>query len=429
MLKIKKGTACFISAFMAVAALSAVAAACVDGQNVYDITAFIFITLGTGFVFKGLSGTGFLERLAVLSGYFIRLALVISEAYFDGALNFFVLCTDAAGFYNVSLDYYRGNFSEYYTSYPYVLNFFHHIFGPGKVMPLYVNVFAWYLCWKLLDRVLKRCRLHMREFLAAAFCLLPAGIFMTAEMLRESMMMLSITLSVYYLWKWMEDGKIQNLVISAAASFPAVLLHSASIAVWAGILSAYLFWNTEKQRWAFGRRQALHAMMGAAAVFVFFYFRLYARMGYFPSELSIETITNRMFYSGRSDYLRDIQVSGMAQFLFWTVIRSFYFWFSPVISDWTGIKDVAAAVADALPLMILLVMAAKGSKGSGKYLTGVVILLAYTFIYAWATSNAGTAVRHRNMLMGIVVMTCAAVYGNRDACVLRKGFKIKEDDT
>ena len=43
-------------------------------------------------------------------------------------------------------------------------------------------------------------------------------------------------------------------------------------------------------------------------------------------------------------------------------------------------------------------------KLNAKALVGIYVFLAFTFVYGWGTRNAGTAMRHRDMLLGMLVM-------------------------
>lgn len=404
-IKTKRFSLQLFSAFMLLASVSALLQSYFTDWNGHDLTAGFLVFLGTVYIICDLKKQPRFEQRALLCGYGIRCLMVISQAYFDSVLNVFVLGTDAVKFYRVSLDYYNGIFHEFYTNYPYVLNFLHHVFGPGKMIPLYLNVFCWYLCWCLIRLFMADCAGRYQKLIVICYSLMPIGIFMTSELLRESIMMLLTGISVYFLWRWMENGRLRYAVLSFISAMPSVLLHPITIALIAGIAFTYLFWSPISHKWHMGRYKVCFLALCLVAAYIFFHFKIYARWGYFPQTLSLETITNRHYEDGGADYLRNIRVTTILQFIFWTPVRSFYFWFSPLMGQWRGMKDMIAFVADSLLFLVLFVLILRNRKKNPEFMMGIVILAAYTFIYAWSTSNAGTAMRHRNMLLAVCLMT------------------------
>lgn len=399
-------------------------------QIIYDLIAVIAVAYGTIYIVNDLKGKSRFETVAVFLAYTARFTLLISDIYFDDILN--ILKTgggDSEGFFNVSLEHFGGNFDIYYTRYPYVLNFFYHIFGPKRIVPQYFNVVCWYFCWKLIYRMLDGCNPRQKKIMTALFCFIPANVFMTSELLRESIMMLSIMWSFFFLWKWMNSGFIQNIIIAYLISIPAVLLHSVSIALWAGIMFVYIFWNYRLQKWGLIKGKVFLGILGLLVVYLFFHYKIYHMLGYFPQELSLESITGRKFVVGRADYLEDIIVTNTPQLIFWTIIRGIYFWISPVIFDWNSIKDILGVLTDVIPLVyiIFLIFRKKPFEFVNKqYVAGIIILILYTLVYAWGVRNAGGAMRHRNMLLGLLIMTYGIRYLPRDKIlekerIVRKG--------
>jgi len=184
------------------------------------------------------------------------------------------------------------------------------------------------------------------------------------------------------------------------------------------VVLVYLFWSPERQRWGLTRKKVFALPIGCFLFALILYFRIFQYFLYYyyvPDELSLYSITHRYLLlnpNGRSNYLYGIDVKSWWEFLFWTPIRSIYFWISPVVFDWNSILDPIAVLADALPLAVLItaiVRKPKQAKNGKAFYAGVIVLLLYTLLYAWGVTNAGTAMRHRNMLLGVLIMT----YGMR----------------
>jgi hypothetical protein len=172
-------------------------------------------------------------------------------------------------------------------------------------------------------------------------------------------------------------------------------------------------WRLSKKRLPF--------LFGFAVLgFCFFYFKLYGLFEYFPKQITVHDLTWRPFdLTGRTNYLMDVEVTTWTQYFAWTPVRCAYFWLSPVVLDWSSPLDAAAVAFDVIPLLALLVMILhKPSQAVSKaYWAGVIALTLYTLLYAWGVTNAGAALRHRNMLEGVMVMT----YGMRSCAVKTDG--------
>ena len=91
-------------------------------------------------------------------------------------------------------------------------------------------------------------------------------------------------------------------------------------------------------------------------------------------------------------------------------IKIFYFLTSPLPWEWRGINDVISFVFSSLFFIICYVYALKSLKKVNYNNSGfikVCLILAFisAFIFSWGTSNAGTAMRHRDkFLVNYIVM-------------------------
>ena len=85
-----------------------------------------------------------------------------------------------------------------------------------------------------------------------------------------------------------------------------------------------------------------------------------------------------------------------------------YFWISPTPRFWNSSVDIIGFLFDSVPMFFIFIQIFKNIRREKRYsksLAGLYILLAYTIIYAWGTANAGTAMRHRDQFLGIMVMS------------------------
>ena len=138
------------------------------------------------------------------------------------------------------------------------------------------------------------------------------------------------------------------------------------------------------------------------------YERIIVRLfpGYLPSVIDLTNLTNRAYFDGRTDYVVGLPpVTNFLQFAIQSIYRMLYFWISPTPRFWTSVMDIAGFFMDTIPWMAVFYWLLKNRKKSNPQSKAIwFVLLVYTITYGWGTQNAGTAMRHRDLLLGIVVM-------------------------
>lgn len=375
-----------------------------------DITAVVLCGFGTMCIVCDQLRCRCDESYIFLAGYLLRILLVFSQVYLNGLLNVFVLCQDAEGFYSTAVRYFSGDLSGEYTKYPYVILSIFKVFGESRFMAQYINVIIWSVGWKLVQKMVSRHSKKMRMLAAFYYCLLPIGIFMTSELIRESALMVLIMYSFYYQCQWMTKGRGADMIKSFIIALMAVILHTVSIAMLGGGMLALLFWDPKAQRIRFTKRKVKYWLSAFFCACIFIGAGVFSRLPYFSLSsggLSVEAVTGYAYAVGGSNYLMNVRnLTSMPQLLFWTPVRCVYFWLSPMIYDVRSVKDLVAVVLDVLPAAAMLYRIFKKENcRDGKYMLGAAELLLFTLMFAWGTSNAGTAMRHRNMLAGLMILT------------------------
>lgn len=105
------------------------------------------------------------------------------------------------------------------------------------------------------------------------------------------------------------------------------------------------------------------------------------------------------------------------QFIPYTLLRMFYFLFSPLPWEARGIVDLFSFALDGLLVLVLLAYMVKQMKNRQKkpYLIATMVcVFAFAGIYAWGTRNAGTAIRHRMLVWGILIMGSCIAAGKHE---------------
>lgn len=348
-------------------------------------------------------------KAIVLAGFFARVGLACWGTYGAGALADWLRRGDQAAFFEIATHYYSGDYSEYLTRYPYVICTIFRIMGPNRIMPQMLNILCWFLGVRILLSVTNGLYGRKKILILLFYTFLPYALLISTHVMRESIINLFAMLSFFYLWKWMNFGKIKHLIIMCLISLIPILLHTGNIALLIAAFIIYMQWDRETGKW---RKSGLRWLI----LFLCFFLAipLYNSISrsfpieYLPSEISLERITGRSSVPGRSDYVSPGAVHTIGEFIFWSIYRMLYFWISPTPRFWNSPVDVIGFVFDSVPLFVIFLQIFKNikqGKRHSKSLAGLYILIVYTIIYAWGTTNAGTAMRHRDQLFGIMAMT------------------------
>ena len=131
--------------------------------------------------------------------------------------------------------------------------------------------------------------------------------------------------------------------------------------------------------------------------------------GYFNGSFSVNYLIGQIMYQeDRTNYVPPDKPANLQELLQWMPYRMFYFWASPTPGFWSSAGDVLMFMMDTIPWMfffLYMLRAIRWKRLGEEAKIALLIFLSFTFIYAWGTRNAGTALRHRDHLLGLFVMT------------------------
>ena len=147
-----------------------------------------------------------------------------------------------------------------------------------------------------------------------------------------------------------------------------------------------------------------------------------ARGGVFSADDVFHRISGESYHRSTLDagsaYLLNLQAHSWSEAILYTPIKTFYYLFSPLPTNWRGLVDVAAFLLDSCVHFYVIFNAfsylkqvkrttinnsALGNSKIGTYLvrTGVWQILLCAIVFGLGTSTAGTAIRHRDVLLPI----------------------------
>lgn len=360
--------------------------------------------VGSGLVLLGLwRAEGRLQGILLFIGYLLRCCCMLLDIYGRKYVVLLHSGADSETFAKHAAQLYRGvDLQSVSTKYPYVINWMYHVFGENRLCAQYVNIILWVLSAAVLIRVCNRFKVRQskRAFIYAIWALLPTGVLLSGILLRESAEMFFGLWSFEYFLYWMQDGKRRYAVQAFVCVVPAMILHSASAALWATYIVVMMFWDVRNRRYRWQRKTFFVFLISAALLLISWETPAGALLfSKFGTDFSLYKITHLYFVQGGSDYLVDMDCQSWVAFIPDTLLRMFYFLFSPLPMDARGTADLVMFVADGLPLavVIAMVMFYIRKRRSMQGFAYAALLGGFSFagIFAWGVRNAGTALRHR----------------------------------
>jgi len=400
-------------------------------KEVNELFSFVCIVINTLLLIFFILKTYKEYRTTVIIAYFLRLFLLFASYYHlfpiihDGS--------DTEAFdYAGKLIMNTGSFEYARINYLYFIGSLYSLIGPQRLFVQYINVIfgmtSIYFIYKtllLLELNKKTIKLFM-----LIMCFLPHNIIFSGILLRESFIILAVSISVFYFVNWVITYKFYYFAYACCAILLATWMHSGMMGVFAGYLLSFTFYKYKDKKLAFSWQS-----IGASVLCIFLIIYVISTgifTTYFDKILKEEDATSALLYQasrvslGGSKYLTWININSPIQFLLFSPLKMFYFLFSPIPLDWRGIIDIIAFCFNSIILIYLFWF----TLGWQKYIIGkrekiIVKLLLLSmfftiFIYAYGVFASGPAMRHRTKIVPILIVTAAIAYDYKQKNKIKK---------
>lgn len=353
----------------------------------------------------GKLGRGMAEHVVLFTGYVMRIVILVSDCnFFKGS--------DAEMFWLNAVELYNGRITDRRINYESILAFEMQFTGENRLLLQYINVLFWLLAAMLLSQCLDMLQIKGKPRLIAftGFAFLPMYFFLTVDLLRESAIVFLNLASFCFFLKWFQRRKFGDFMLAESIVFCSMLLHSGAIGLGCAYGIAYAVIEKHRGIVRISAKTFVILILGMAAAFVIFVSPYHSiATSYIPKLDSVWELQNRYFDRGGSNYLRNMPYTeNLFIFAAYTIVRIVYFYISPVPWEWRGITDMFAFCADSMLPIVTVTFGIfswiKDRKNRG--LTGFFLLciVIYGLVFAWGVSNGGTAMRHRNKLIGIELL-------------------------
>ncbi len=311
---------------------------------------------------------------------------------------------------------------EYITTgadlYTWVVSFFYALFERSSLMMQGVNV----LFGTLVILNVGRLTVHLggdaklgrqAAWLTALF---PSLIYFSAVLLREVAVTYPLSLGVLYLAYWYRERRWWQMLVAVVALLVSMAFHSGSLAVLLAV-GVWLVGSWIRSLFSQGfrnlGRNSLALIAGAGALaFVFASGFGMNKFKYVQGgEVDELAITQTYFAKGRTAYLEDLHPESPTEVILQTPLRLTYFLFAPFPWMLSAGSDVLGVVDSFFFFFLFFRVwrqrALVASRRESVLVLAVFGAMALTF--AIGVSNYGTALRHRNKMLPLLIGVALSV--------------------
>lgn len=340
----------------------------------------------------------------LILGYCMRIFLVIFDIYWRNIYSLPNSGADSEGFYRSALNYANGFPVD--GAFPQVTGEIISRIGVSRLYVQFLLMLCSVVALHLLDAMLREINVDTvrRRRVMYIVCLMPNFAILSSIFLRESIVAFFVALSLWAFIKWWVNGRERWFLFAFAAVFFASRFHSGTAAMAIGYIAIRFLYDKRRKVFHTSWKNILPTIV-FVAVFVYLYTNhkdvLFGKMA------NIETIDDIASGHGMggSTYAAYVGNSSTPlNMLIYTLPRIVFFLFSPFPWHWRGLSDIIAFCFNSVFYLWTVYSACKylRSKETGNrslLIALVLIALVTVFVFAWGTSNTGTAVRHRDKMV------------------------------
>lgn len=381
----------------------------------WEVAATIFIGIHILFVFIAIGLYYKRNKLLFSLAYIIRLIAMFWDIYARHIFTFVGSGGDSEGFLR-SAAYISENLSGlkgyiYGGLYTKILGIVSYITFPERILLQYINVLLGLFIILIMYKILKELCIDEKIIRNSLIMisLFPISIIHSAILLRENIISFFLILSLYYLVKWYKKKSLKDMVIAVSLVGLASIFHSGVLFITIGYIFAILFYNHKYDKFKFKTNTIIQFLIITMVGVVIFTKYNDVFLAKFSSVDDIQDVL-RFASGGRGGavYLTWLNISNPLQLIIFAPIKMIYFLVSPLPMDWRGISDVLAFSIDGILYLYLLIncLSNIGKIEKRSKLTDIILisLLAVIFVFGIGLNNAGTAMRHRNKILPLIIV-------------------------
>lgn len=253
-------------------------------------------------------------------------------------------------------------------------------------------------------------------------CFLPYLAIDDSLLLREAMIQMLLTFSIYLFFKWLIHNQTKNLIFAFIFTLFASSLHSGSIAMAVSFLIWILLYNKNNQTIKLSIRTIGTSIFILASFLLIYKLTGNTFLQKFDNTdniLDIVTVASS-HAAGGAAYSIGTTANSIPALIAYTPLRMLYFYASPVPWMWRGVQDIISFLFSSTFYLYTIYLSVKTIMKTNSERTTFVILLSISVfigavVFAWGVSNAGVALRHRDKFIAVFILLyalCNEIYSN-----------------
>lgn len=371
-----------------------------EGQIDREVFAIIYILINSlaimwWFYYKSKNKTIF---MVLMFGFLIRLAAL----WYDQSVALLPFNNaDAMLFHNYAVKTAEALpnellvfFNGFYTQF---LGVIYYLFGPYRFWGQYLNiVFVVLAATKLIDIAnLMKIKDKNIAIMITLWLFMPIPFLMGYALIREGSMYYLIMLGVYNYLKWFEKYNPIYVIFTIIPIYLASLYHEGALYILPTMLYIFLFYDKKREKIKFNFINItflIIAVIGAIIIVT-------QNADKFLEKTNAET-------GGGSTYLASLEINNPLQFIMFAPIKGIYLLYSPMPWLVRGGLDIPTFLFDTCLWGYATYNIVKNFREiDTKYKMLFLAIFLAGMIFGMGTHNTGTAIRHRNKFMGLLLVS------------------------
>ncbi len=295
---------------------------------------------------------------------------------------------------DVLLEHFTGFYSQ-------VLGVVYYFFGPYRFFGQYLNVvFVVLAATKLIDIAeLLKIKDKNTILMISLWLFMPIPFLMGYALIREGSMYYLIILGVYHFLKWFEKYNPIYIVLTILPIYIASLYHEGALYILPAMLYAFLFYDKKREKINFNFINIMFLIVAVIGAIII----VTQNADSFLDKTNAET-------GGGSTYLAALEINSPLQFIMYAPIKGFYLLYSPMPWLIRGGLDIPTFVFDTcLWGYATYTILRNFRKIDTKYKMLFLTVFVAGMVYGMGTHNTGTAMRHRNKFMSLMLVSYIGV--------------------
>ncbi len=355
-------------------------------------------------------------RNILIIAFALRIGLALFNAFIStlpdtgaDAVSFERVGWEYAQAWNASLEVNIANAAYIYSG---VIGVIYFISGRVPLVPQFVNVvlgvFIVYYVYKIIIEL--RATKRSAQIGSVITAIFPTLCLYSAITLRENFVSFFAIVSVFYFFKWLNSGTVSKLVLAVAFLLLSSALFGAMIVIGVVYAIFFIFYEAKIKKWRLVSKQSFLGIFIVTLGIILFSFFLFNKI---PSDLRLVFSPDYMggkvtvAARGGAAYLVGFAPNSMLEIIIQSPVRMVYFLLAPFPWMISSPGQILGLI-DALLYLVLVFYSIIGLKYLKKYNNPafwavILMLLIIIGTFAWGVSNFGTAIRHRQKIVGLII--------------------------